>query len=180
MPVFRLGVSRRDRRAPGRRATPGAEESEEGTLCGTGTSLVPGQEQIARGWVVLDQNQSLVGDMGAVNVGGFVLSPVEIGSVCDGRTFSPNILAGRMPGSELPGWHVLSPHHGSEVLPAPLRAQGAEGQTLRDETSLPSRVSGCVPHSLGPTHQNVASALPGLPAFSPQCAIHRLKGVSKG
>lgn len=83
------------------------------------------------GWVVLDKNRSLVGDMGSVNMGGFVLSPVEVGSVCDGKTFSLNILAWRAPVYKVPGWCVLlSPGRGSEVLPAPFSVQGAEGQTL--------------------------------------------------
>ncbi|XP_014637875.1 PREDICTED: C-reactive protein-like [Ceratotherium simum simum] len=64
---------------------------KRGYYLGTEASIILGQEQdsFAGGF---DKKQSLVGDIGDVNMWDFVLSPDEISAICDGGTFSPNVL----------------------------------------------------------------------------------------
>ncbi|XP_028019717.1 C-reactive protein isoform X2 [Balaenoptera acutorostrata] len=64
---------------------------KRGYSLGTEASIVLGQEQdaFAGGF---DKNQSLVGDIGDVNMWDYVLSPEEINTVYAGGTFSPNVL----------------------------------------------------------------------------------------
>nr|XP_031291860.1 LOW QUALITY PROTEIN: C-reactive protein-like [Camelus dromedarius] len=64
---------------------------KRGYSLGTEASIMLGQEQdeFAGGF---DKSQSLVGDIGDVNMWEYVLSPEEIGTVYAGGTFSPNVL----------------------------------------------------------------------------------------
>ncbi|XP_053462815.1 C-reactive protein [Nycticebus coucang] len=57
----------------------------------TDASIILGQEQDSFGGS-FDANQSLVGDIGNVNMWDFVLSPDEINTVYSGGTFSSNVL----------------------------------------------------------------------------------------
>ncbi|XP_012517316.1 PREDICTED: C-reactive protein [Propithecus coquereli] len=64
---------------------------KKGYSVGTEASIILGQEQDSFGGS-FEANQSLVGDIGDVNMWDFVLSPEEINTVYAGGTFSPNVL----------------------------------------------------------------------------------------
>ncbi|XP_014939271.2 C-reactive protein [Acinonyx jubatus] len=64
---------------------------KKGYTVGAGASIILGQEQDSFAGN-FDTNQSLVGDIGEVNMWDFVLSPVEINSVYNGKAFSANVL----------------------------------------------------------------------------------------
>ncbi|VFV42043.1 c-reactive [Lynx pardinus] len=64
---------------------------KKGYTVGAGASIILGQEQDSFAGN-FDTNQSLVGDIGEVNMWDFVLSPVEINSVYNGQAFSANVL----------------------------------------------------------------------------------------
>lgn len=64
---------------------------QKGYTVGTNASIILGQEQDSYGGG-FDANQSLVGDIGDVNMWDFVLSPEQINAVYVGRVFSPNVL----------------------------------------------------------------------------------------
>ncbi|KAL2771469.1 C-reactive protein isoform 1 precursor [Daubentonia madagascariensis] len=64
---------------------------KKGYSVGTEASIILGQEQDSFGGS-FDTNQSLVGDIGDVNMWDFVLSPDEINTVYVGGTFTPNVL----------------------------------------------------------------------------------------
>ncbi|XP_003795254.1 C-reactive protein [Otolemur garnettii] len=63
----------------------------KGYSVGTDASIILGQEQDSFGGN-FDAKQSLVGDIGDVNMWDFVLSPDEINTIFSGGTFSPNVL----------------------------------------------------------------------------------------
>ncbi|XP_019288899.2 C-reactive protein [Panthera pardus] len=64
---------------------------KKGYAVGAGANIILGQEQDSFAGN-FDTNQSLVGDIGEVNMWDFVLSPVEINSVYNGKAFSANVL----------------------------------------------------------------------------------------
>ncbi|XP_006861817.1 PREDICTED: C-reactive protein [Chrysochloris asiatica] len=64
---------------------------KKGYTVGSEANIILGQEQDSFGGEFY-VNQSLVGDIGDVNMWYFVLSPEEINTVYSGRTFSPNVL----------------------------------------------------------------------------------------
>ncbi|XP_008839057.1 C-reactive protein [Nannospalax galili] len=64
---------------------------QKGYTVGTDASIILGQDQDSYGGS-FDENQSLVGDIGDVNMWDFVLSPEEINMVYVGGTVSPNVL----------------------------------------------------------------------------------------
>lgn len=64
---------------------------KKGYTVGAEASIILGQEQDSFAGN-FDTNQSLVGDIGEVNMWDFVLSPVEINSVYNGQAFSANVL----------------------------------------------------------------------------------------
>ncbi|XP_026343136.3 C-reactive protein [Ursus arctos] len=64
---------------------------KKGYTVGAGASIILGQEQDSFGGG-FDKNQSLVGDVGDVNMWDYVLSPDEISTVYNGGVFSPNFL----------------------------------------------------------------------------------------
>ncbi|KAF3823016.1 hypothetical protein GH733_010452 [Mirounga leonina] len=64
---------------------------KKGYSVGAGASIILGQEQDSFGGG-FDTNQSLVGDIGDVNMWDYVLSPHDISTVHIGGVFSPNIL----------------------------------------------------------------------------------------
>ncbi|XP_004688136.1 PREDICTED: C-reactive protein [Condylura cristata] len=63
----------------------------KGFSVGTDASIVLGQEQDSFGGS-FDKGQSLVGDIGDVNMWDSVLSPEEISTIYAGGNFSPNVL----------------------------------------------------------------------------------------
>lgn len=64
---------------------------QKGYIVGTDASIILGQDQDSYGGG-FDANQSLVGDIGDVNMWDFVLSPEQINMVYVGGTVSPNVL----------------------------------------------------------------------------------------
>nr|AFA37879.1 CRP [Niviventer cremoriventer]AFA37881.1 CRP [Niviventer cremoriventer]AFA37884.1 CRP [Niviventer cremoriventer]AFA37885.1 CRP [Niviventer cremoriventer] len=64
---------------------------QKGYTVGTNASIILGQEQDSYGGG-FDWRQSLVGDIGNVNMWDFVLSREQINTVYFGRTLSPNVL----------------------------------------------------------------------------------------
>ncbi|XP_037360370.2 C-reactive protein-like isoform X2 [Talpa occidentalis] len=64
---------------------------KKGYSVGTDASIVLGQEQDSFGGS-FDKDQSLVGDIGDVNMWDSVLSPEQISTLYAGGTFSPNVL----------------------------------------------------------------------------------------
>ncbi|XP_004858808.1 C-reactive protein [Heterocephalus glaber] len=64
---------------------------QKGYSVGTEAIIILGQDQDSFGGR-FDANQSLVGDIGDVNMWDFVLSPEEISTVYASGTFSPNVL----------------------------------------------------------------------------------------
>ncbi|XP_006742024.1 C-reactive protein [Leptonychotes weddellii] len=64
---------------------------KKGYSVGAGASIILGQEQDSFGGG-FDTNQSLVGDIGDVNMWDYVLSPHDISTVHAGGVFSPNFL----------------------------------------------------------------------------------------
>nr|XP_021537599.1 C-reactive protein [Neomonachus schauinslandi] len=64
---------------------------KKGYSVGAGASIILGQEQDSFGGG-FDTNQSLVGDIGDVNMWDYVLSPHDISTVHVGGVFSPNFL----------------------------------------------------------------------------------------
>ncbi|KAK2084499.1 hypothetical protein P7K49_037532 [Saguinus oedipus] len=64
---------------------------QKGYTVGTEASIILGQEQDSFGGG-FETNQSLVGDIGDVNMWDFVLSPDQINTVYAGGIFSPNVL----------------------------------------------------------------------------------------
>ncbi|KAM6154998.1 C-reactive protein [Erethizon dorsatum] len=64
---------------------------QKGYSVGTEAMIILGQDQDSFGGK-FDVNQSLVGDIGDVNMWDSVLSPEEIGTVYAGGTYSPNVL----------------------------------------------------------------------------------------
>lgn len=64
---------------------------QQGYSVGTEAIIILGQDQDSFGGG-FDATQSLVGEIGDVNMWDFVLSPEEINTVYSGGTFSPNVL----------------------------------------------------------------------------------------
>ncbi|XP_004462881.1 C-reactive protein-like [Dasypus novemcinctus] len=81
---------------------------KKGYSLGTEASIILGQEQDSFGGS-FDESQSLVGDIGNVNMWDFVLSPDQINAVYAGENFSPNVLA----------WQALKYEASGEVFIKP-------------------------------------------------------------
>ncbi|KAL0590950.1 C-reactive protein [Plecturocebus cupreus] len=81
---------------------------KKGYTVGTEASIILGQEQDSFGGS-FETNQSLVGDIGNVNMWDFVLSPDQINTVYAGGTLSPSVLDWRALKYEVHGEVYIKP-----------------------------------------------------------------------